>query len=196
MRKFTTIFTFLISMMLAGQTYSQETHEIAGHLGIHGNRLYRYETLVGGGSSEGRLSISGGIHYGYTIRNSRLQLISGLDYSDHRFTLIGAPMPEQDRRDARIAVLSVPLHVQWNIGNWFFIRGGPDIDVQLKDETGMDNQSGVGLTIAVGARHAFGPWVLSVAPEVKNYALLAFNGEGYRQRLIVSGASVGFAYRF
>ncbi len=195
MKTFTTIFTLFNLMILTGYAYEQERHEIAGHLGIGGNGLYRYKAPFGGGSSEGGLSFSGGIRYGYTIGN-RLQLISGFDYSDHHLTLVGAPMPEQVRRDAHIAILSVPLHVQWNVGKWFFVHGGPDIDIQVNGDTGMDNQSGVGFTIAVGARHAFGPWVLSVAPAVKNYALLAFKDERYQRRLIIGGAAIGCGYRF
>ncbi|MEC3878782.1 outer membrane beta-barrel protein [Parapedobacter sp. 10938] len=195
MKTFTTIFSLFNLMILASCAYAQERHEITGHLGIGSNGLYRFESLDGSGGSEGGLSFSGGIRYGYTIGN-RLQLISGLDYSDHHLTLVGAPMPEQVRQDIRISILSVPLHVQWNIGEWFFIHGGPDIDFQVNGDANMDNQSGVGFTIAVGARHAFGPWGLSVAPQVKNYALLAFKGDRYQQRLITGGASVGISYRF
>lgn len=77
-----------------------------------------------------------------------------------------------------------------------FVNGGPDIDFQVKGETEMDNQSGVGFRLGVGARLRFGPWMLSVAPAVKNYALLAFKGKRYRQRLVTGGAAVGFGYCF
>lgn len=88
--------------------------------------------LDGGGSIEGRLSISGGIHYGRLL-NNRLKLITGLDYSQHRFTLVSDPFPEQYRRDKKISLLSVLLHIQWYIGNWFFVHGGPDIDFHGKE---------------------------------------------------------------
>ena len=195
MKRFTTFTIVLISGIFAGPVHSQNPHEISGHLGVGANGLYRFESLEGGEGSEGGLSVSGGIRYGYTV-GDQLKLISGLDYSNHRLTLISAPMPEQVRRDERIETLSVPLHVQWHLGDWFFLHGGPDIDIQVNGETGIDDQSGVGFKLGVGAQHTFGPWILSVAPAIKNYALIAFNRERYHQRLFTGGASVGFAYRF
>lgn len=181
MKRFITAFTFLILLVYVNSAYPQDPHEISGHLGVGVNGLYRFESLTGGGSSEGGLSIFGGIRYGYVMRG--LKLISGLDYSNHRLTLVSAPIPEQVIRDVRIETLSVPLHVQWHIGGWFFLHGGPDVDIQVNGETGIDDQSGVGFTVGVGAQHTFGPWVLSVTPAVKNHTLIAFNRERYHQRV-------------
>ncbi len=195
MKKIITIASCLVAMVGVKDLHSQNQHELSIHIGVGGNGTYRFESIEGGGGAEGGLSISGGIRYGYSLGNG-LKLISGLDYGNHRLTLHSAPLPEEHERDVQIATLSVPLHVQWNIGRWFFIHGGPDIDLQVKEENGMGVQSGIGFTGGIGAQHAFGPWTLSIAPTVKNYALIAFDGERYQRRLITGGASIGLAYRF
>lgn len=67
----------------------------------------------------------------------------------------------------------MPLHIQWYIGDWFFVHGGPDIDFQLTEQADMDSQSGVGFSLGIGGRYRFGPWALSIPVVSHPHRMLA-----------------------
>ncbi len=175
--------------------YAQSEIEVGVRFGLAGNALHRFQSVDGGGSSEGRLSMLTGVRLGYGL-TERLTLVSGLDYARHNLTMVSAPMPEQHRTDGRITTLSLPLVVEWNVGRWFFIQGGPSIDIQPEKWESVDSQGGIGFSVGVGGRYALGNWSLSLTPTVKQYALIPFNKEKYHQRLMTAGAVVTVGYRF
>ena len=124
-----------------------------------------------------------------------LKLVSGLDYGRHNLTLISAPLPEQRRTDARIRTLSLPAEMQWRIGKWFFIQGGPAVDVQLENIGWADHQDGIGFSAGIGGNYTSGNWLVFLMPSVKQYALIPFRKEPYHQRLMTAGVAMGIGYK-
>jgi len=176
-------------------SYAQSKIEVGARFGLAGNTLHRFQRLDGGGSSEGRLSLLAGVRLVYGL-TERLMLVSGLDYARHNLTMVGAPMPEQVRMDGRITTLSLPFGVEWSIGQWFFIHGGPSIDIQPEKWEQVDSQDGIGFSAGIGGRYALSNWSFSLIPSVKQYALMPFGKERYHQRLMTAGAVLAIGYRF
>lgn len=191
-RKITVLLFISIATISSG--FPQPKQDVSAYMGLAGNALNRFADVVGGGSSEGKLSLQAGIRYSYPL-SSQVKLVSGLDYGRHNLVLISAPLPEQHTTNARIRTLSLPAEIQWHIGNWFFIRGGPAVDVQLENDGWADHQDGIGFSAGVGGRYPFGNWSVFLMPSVKQYGLIPFRKEPYHQRLMTMGVMVGVGYR-
>lgn len=176
-------------------SYGQSKTVVGVRFGLAGNALHRFQRTDGGGSGEGRRSLLAGVRVGYGLAE-RLTLVSGLDYARHSLTMVSGPMPEQRVTDGRITTLSFPFGVEWNLGRWFFIHGGPSIDVQPEKWESVDSQSGVGFSVGIGGRYVLSNWSLSLIPSVKQYALIPFSNEKYHQRLMTAGAALAVGYQF
>lgn len=176
-------------------SYAQSKMEVGVRFGLAGNTWFRFQDIVGAGGTDGGLSLLAGVRVGYRATD-RLMLVSGLEYGRHRLTVISASAPERTRTDGKITTLSLPLGVEWYIGRWFFIHGGPSIDIQPEKWERMDSQGGIGFSAGIGGHYTTEKWSFSLAPAVKQYALIPFGQEKYHQRLMTTGATVTVGYRF
>ena len=188
------VIAFMLSICHV-MSYAQSKTEVGVRFGLAGNALHRFQSVDGGGSGEGRSSLLAGVRVSYGL-TERLTLVSGLDYARHNLTMVSAPIPKQRSTDSRITTLSLPLGIEWNIGPWFFLHGGPSIDIQPEKWESVDNQDGIGLSAGIGGRYALGNWTLSILPSVKQYALIPFSNGKYRQRLMTAGAALSVGYEF
>ncbi|HLS96762.1 hypothetical protein BC792_10197 [Sphingobacterium allocomposti] len=195
MKKFRIVTTSFLLSICHLTLYGQTITDTNVHFGMAGNTLHRFQSVDGGGSGEDRLSYLAGVQVGFGL-TEKLTLVSGIDYARHNLTVVSAPMPEQRSTDGHITTLSFPLGIKWNIGRWFFIQGGPSLDVQPTKWEAVDNQNGIGLYAAIGGRYALGKWSLSLTPSVKQYALISFGDGSYPQRLLTAGALLAVGYEF
>ena len=66
-RKITVLLFISIATISSG--FSQPKQDVSAYMGLAGNALNRFADVVGGGSSEGKLSLQAGIRYGYSLSN-------------------------------------------------------------------------------------------------------------------------------
>lgn len=187
-----TLIIFVVS--LSGQ--AQNRGEVRAYYGIAESGFLTFRQVEGttGYSIENYQEF--GIRYiHHTITN--LSLASGIHYLQAEVAVRPAPSPQSffEITTEQLHMISVPLLLHFRLGRYFFVNGGPMLDIQLTDNT-HDLQSGIALSLGIGAHYAIDHFTLFLNPHVKSHALLPFEGSRYHQRLMLIGLQAGVGYQF
>lgn len=190
------VFLLLILQLFTFYGNAQHKDEIRAYYGIAESGLITFAQLEGTASYNVESFQEFGLRYLYHTRGN-LYLAGGINYLRASIATTPAPssQPTLEIDTDPLNIISVPLFLHLQFGRYFFINGGPSLDFQLTDNT-YDRQSGIGLTLGLGAHYSIENFTLFVNPNVKSHAMLPFAADNYHQRLLEIGVQLGLGYQF
>ncbi len=162
-----------------------------------------YEDVVGTGGYEGENFFSAGITYIHPL-NNWLEIESGVEYSEFAVTVTPPFYPgmNNESTNTEVSLLNIPVTVRANFLNYFYANGGILVDIELKNSDNIDdnsglaieNQSGVGGMVGVGAKYDFDFGAsLFVNPYFKMHSIIP-KGQ-FDQRILESAIRFGITYQ-
>ena len=157
-------------------------------------------SLVGEASYRGKSFHSVGISYVHPVR-SWIGIESGIEYSNHTITVEPMAMPNimLSPVNKDISLINIPIAARINFLKYFFIHGGVLLDVEIGTSSPIDNQTGIGTLLGIGAKYNLNNGLGAfVNVYYKYHSLIPFLAESneYRWRLVEGGLKVGVSYSF
>lgn len=166
--------------------------------GLGDNSAFNFQILDGAGSYSGKGHYSFGITYMRPITKN-LDIETGISYRKHNFRLSNSSLwpdaPEPNITSN--SVVDIPVSVRWSFLKYFFMNGGILLGFDTsKDNNNIDNQTGIGATIGVGAKYDFNdfPIGIFINPYYKMYSLIPFTIGNYHMRTDEAAFRVGIVY--
>ena len=153
----------------------------------------------GSSHHESRYHYSLGVNYIYPL-NNWLEAETGIEYSKYNIKLFVSP-DGNDRfsGESKLFLLNVPLKLRANFLKFLFADAGTfiDFDFRSKEEI-IDNQTGMGIAIGLGAKYDFKFGMsLFANPFVRLHSLAPFaSKKNYPNRLFDGGIRFGITYDF
>jgi len=194
-----TLLLILILLFSFNTSFAQNKQIISVQLGKANNLMIRNTNLVGSGSVEGKGSILFGVDY-QTYKKARLSYQIGLDFSKNNFELTPAFQPDIDMSPHKKEVKIIGLHFLANFTflKYAFVNGGVllDYDMSPEDYSGIDNQSGLGISAGIGGKYQFSDFEISINPFVNSHSIIPFKESNYQQHLWQAGIKFGVGYVF
>ena len=190
---------FLIGGSLNSNSQTNQAKSEKGKIGISmtpiaDNDVFYFESLSGVGSTYGNGAYTLGLNYLRHI-NHWLELETGLEYSLHRVTVNSAPMPESTSRKTKLQLIEIPVTVRTNFLRYFFANAGPVLHFDVSKNNSVDEQTGLGFLIGVGAKYDFNSgFSIFVNPYAKINTLLYFTLDKYHERTSTNGVRIGVTY--
>ncbi|MDD4778663.1 MAG: outer membrane beta-barrel protein [Fermentimonas sp.] len=165
--------------------------------GLGDNFSYYFQDVIGGGSYSGRGYNSFGATYIRPLTKS-LEIETGLSYSKYIYEFSNASLGPDAPEPYEItnAVIDIPVTVRWTFLKYFFLNGGLLLGIDAEKENHLDDQTGIGASIGVGAKYDFKniPVGLFVNPYYKIHSLIPFSTDKYHLRTDESGFRFGIVY--
>ena len=161
------------------------------------NDVVRFDELVGAASYSGRDHFTFGLNYFYPL-NHTFELETGLEYSKHEVDIHPNLPPTVDAvaRSEDLSLLVIPVALRLTFLNYLFVNGGALIDLDLSSSNPVDSQTGIGVTLGIGANYDFNCGVsISLNPYLRIHSLVPFSFDDHHQRLTESGIRFGIAYQ-
>ncbi|MCF3110084.1 hypothetical protein LL912_14980 [Niabella sp. CC-SYL272] len=134
-----------------------------------------------------------GINYLKPVRKW-LDAEVAIQYSRHWLTARSAPMPGQYSWDVNASLITVPVMMRFNFLRYFYGMGGLIFNADLSKPE-FDSQTGVGVTIGLGAKYDFRNGVsVFLNPYFNHNGLVTFGSADFSglERLLESGVRLGF----
>lgn len=188
----------LIIILCSSNIWGQNKNIISFNYSLGGNIM-----LVNGFEKEKGFRNDGmyiiGIRYQRKISET-VSFKTGLDYCRNNILVEAGYhpyLPEIGESSWDINILSLPLLVNYQFQNYFFVEGGPIADLQFNiwDSQPTDTQSGVGIGLGIGGIYNYKNIVFILNPFVNYHAIVQF--EPYDgDRLVEMGVKFGIGYRF
>ncbi len=196
------IFTsqFWQSNLYAQSNFSNSKGSIGiTYSGLGDNDAFYFQDIIGGGDYHRKGYYSLGITYLRPFTKS-FYIETGVSYNIYKYKYsnasLGPDAPEPYL--VRNAVIDIPVTVRWNFLNYFFLNGGLSVGIDTGKYDHLENQSGIGAMIGVGAKYDLRkiPLGLFINPYYKIQNLLPFSMEKHRLRTDESGFRFGIVYNF
>jgi len=170
---------------------------VAGYLE---NDVARFPELDGAASVETGKGFCFGINYNRKVAKS-IWINSGIIFQRTLNDINPAPTGEllPTIENIETEMLRIPVKVRIDFLKWFYLRTGFLIDTELsnKNETLIDNQSGIGYSLSLGLNLKIADTIyINIEPELGYLTLIPFNSEKYKQHFLLSGINLGIGYRF
>mgnify|MGYP000353093974 FL=1 len=162
-----------------------------------------YEDVVGTGGYEGENFFSAGITYIHPL-NNWLEIESGVEYSEFavKVTPPFYPGMNNESTNTDVSLLNIPVTVRANFLKYFYANSGILVDIEMSnsdnidDNSGLaiDNQSGIGGMIGVGAKYDFDFGAsIFVNPYFKMHSIIPKSQ--FDQRISESAIRFGITYQ-
>lgn len=184
-------------LLLSANSIAQKTWygEIAAFGGGGANDIFRFKELVGAASFSGNGFYTGGIRVRRFV-GEWFSLETGLSFSEQKYTMHSAPIPDVDVTSGRFGLLTVPAVARVDFLKFLFVDAGVVAGLQLGDY-GDDDLSGLGVTAGLGVSYRFeSDMILTARAFANQHALVHFTAEEYPHTLFNSGITIGIGYRF
>ena len=201
--KQTLYFVLLLSIFTASNVNAQSSAlDSKGAIGITysglgTNDAFYFESLDGAGASYGKGYYSLGITYIRPLAKN-IDLETGISYNKYKYQFsnasLGPDAPEP--YNGTNAVVDIPVTVRWTFLNYFFLNGGLLLGIDTEKENYLDNQTGIGAVIGIGAKYDLKniPVGLFVNPYFNIHNLIPFSMENYHERTSEEGFRFGVVY--
>ncbi|HYK75938.1 MAG TPA: hypothetical protein VEV16_03105 [Daejeonella sp.] len=167
--------------------------------GLGDNTSFHWTALAGGGDYSGRGYHSFGITYTRSLSNT-FHLETGVEYSKNTYHFSNPSLgPGIDvSHNAYLSLIEIPISVRLNFWQYFFLNGGLLLDFDITKDKYLNNQTGIGAILGVGAKYDFKkiPIGLFVNPHLKYRPLTPFTKERYHLRTAESGFRIGVVYNY
>jgi hypothetical protein len=162
------------------------------------SRVFNPILSVGGASSNAKLGFDASIDY-LKFTESWFQIGLGLDFQHLNTEFVPAPTGETvESHPESINLMSLSFKTAYNLGNNFFLSANPLIDIQLpsKNQSSVDNQTGLGLSLSGGKRFSMNEKLfLTIEPMLWVHNIVPFIDKGIPERMTVVGIKVGLTLR-
>jgi hypothetical protein len=158
--------------------------------------VFWFQSIEGAGSYSSNGSLAFGLNYTREI-SKWLDFETGIDYSIHHIIyeppFIGDGYDYTPRKET-LRIFSVPITLRANFLRFFFINGGATLGFDIAGNNSIDNQTGIGSVLGIGAKYDFRSGLsVYVNPYSKVYPLLPFTLDKY-QRTLENGIRIGIMY--
>ncbi|MDG1195260.1 MAG: hypothetical protein P8N27_07080 [Polaribacter sp.] len=185
----------LLLIVASFKCYSQKSNQFRFYYGFADSELLRNEDLVGSASYDNSNSYEFGIKYLRKLSN-KLSIETGINVfnSEIKITLAFTGTPVNFRQE-ELKLVSIPIYVNYSLGKYFYINGGPIFDFQNGEES-FDSQSGIGYGIGIGGKYNFDNFLIYINPNFKRHSFIPFEKENYHQKLTQIGIQMGIGYYF
>ncbi len=194
MKKLLVLFTFVIASHFS---YSQN-HSIGFSYGhIYSGWTTDYAELVGASSHNLRYGAQYSLNYKYQF-SKKLSINSGLQFQQTSMQSENSSTTgERQTWDYQVDNLNIPILANFTFLKYLFVEGGPMLNFQINDEDpyGIEDQSGLGLSLGLGAQYDIGKFNIFIKSQGQMQTLIPFNKENYHDRLITNSLSIGIFYK-
>lgn len=185
----------IIILLLNLKCFSQQSNEVRTYFGFIDSKLLRSENFDGGASYSNENSYEFGVKYLKKL-TPKLSIETGINFMSSKVkispNLIGANIEPYYEN---LKMISIPMFINYSIGKYFFLNGGPVLDVQNSTEL-FDSQSGFGYGIGFGGKYSFEKFLIYLNPNFKRHSVVPFEKENYHQKLTEFGIQLGIGYKF
>ena len=189
-----TLFTTIIICCQNIQAQMNFQNEVKIYYGLTESSLGAGQELIGGPGYNVENSFETGIRYIWRLPNG-IGLETGANFWQGDVIITSAPMPEQTTRTEELKITTIPVFVNYEFWNYFYINGGPVMDFQSTDSS-FAPQSGIGLGVGLGAQYAFNRFLVYINPNWRMSSLIPFEKENHHPRLQTLGVQFGLGYSF
>ena len=198
----TILLLVFLCVSFALQAQSSDRNNSIGIIfsGLGQNTALHWERVSGAGSYTGRGYYSFGITYIRPLSN-RFDLEVGFEYSNlsYRRTPAFTGGEPSIPFNVNLSLIEIPITARFNFWQHFFLNSGLLLGFDITQDRHLDNQTGVGAMLGVGARYDFNslPIGLFLNPYLKYRPLIPFAEIGnFRWRTTESGFRLGVVYNF
>jgi len=190
-------FVLITLLSFTGTAQSRKT------IGLHysfpaSSTIISFLDLDGTGGYEGRYMYNFGLSYLHGM-NRVLDLETGLDYSYH-YVLLHPAFTGEPRREPfekRVKLLTVPLLLRVNLGDYVYVNGGPVLDIDISNPRQTARQTGIGAALGAGFRYPFKSGVsVFVNPNARLHGTYVFFSGPANYLVAEAGVKLGVAYTF
>ncbi|UAB83483.1 hypothetical protein INR75_15055 [Zunongwangia sp. SCSIO 43204] len=136
--------------------------------------------------------------------SKKISLIAGLTYSKTTIKIQNvfyyneinnkSSMPHFRYND--LEILSIPILLEFNFWNYFFLNAGPVLSFELNDPDIEYSQNGIGYHLGLGGQYNVGDFFVFANPYFKQFGTIDFKDETRDYNLSQFGAHVGIGYQF
>jgi hypothetical protein len=185
----------LIIILISLECYSQQSNELRTYFGSIDSKLLRNESLVGGASYDNENSYEFGVKYLRKL-TSKLSLETGINYLSTKVKITPSfTGTTVNSKQENLKLISIPIYANYSFGKYFFLNGGPILDLQNSTES-FDSQSGIGYGIGLGGKYDFDKFLIYLNPNFKRHSVIPFEKENHHQKLTEFGIQLGVGYKF
>ena len=168
--------------------------------GLGQNAAFHWEDVVCAGGFSERGYYSFGITYIRPLSN-RFDLETGIEFINSAFRFSNASLPPDSfiPRNTNLLLLEIPVTARFNFWRYFFLNGGLLLGFDITQDRLLDNQTGVGTMLGIGAKYDFDslPIGLFLNPYLKYRPLISLaETRNFRRRTMESGFRLGIVYNF
>lgn len=165
--------------------------------GLGSNDAFYFQDIIGGGDYTGKGYYSLGVTYRHPLSN-RFDLETGISYSNYKYRFSNASLGPDAPEPYNVTngVVDIPVTVRFSFLKYLFVNGGLLIGINTKTENHLDDQSGIGSLVGIGAKYDMKniPVGLFINPYYKIHNLLPFSMGRYNRRTDENGFRLGIIY--
>ena len=200
MRKFISSTFFLcFYFALQAQYMTENTAMGVSFSGLGNNDAFYWEEIVGAGGYDSKGYHSFGVTFIRPV-SKRFDLETGIEYSKctYRFSNSSLGPGYNIPHNAYLSLIEIPVTARFNFWQYFFLNGGLLLDFDVTKDKHLDNQTGTGALLGVGAKYNFKktPIGIFINPYIKYRPLIPFTQENYHLRTMENGLRIGVVYNF
>lgn len=183
-----------IILASSSRCFAQSDHELRIYYGLASSELLQGD-LVGTAIYDNEDSYELGLKYLRKISRN-LSVEFGVNYFSANVTITPAftGVPVMARQES-LRLIAIPLYVNYSLGKYVYINGGPFWDLQLSDRS-FDSQSGIGYSLGIGVQYHFKEFVCYLNPIFKRHAVIPFEEENNHQQLTQISVQLGLGRVF
>ncbi len=136
------------------------------------------------------------INYSYDL-TKWLETEFGIGYTKQSVISLPGDDPgyEYTSTKGNFSLIDIPITLKADFFRFFFVNGGALLDIDASLNSPIDNQSGLGFIVGVGAKYKFRKGIsLFVNPYTKVHSVLAFGTYKYHERLWENGWRFGVSF--
>ncbi len=124
--------------------------------GLGDNTAFHWIAMDGAGSYSGKGYNSFGVTYIRPLSN-KFDLETGVEYSKNTYYFTNSSLgPDNDvAHNAYLSLIEIPITVRFNFLQYLFLNGGLLLDLDITKDEYLDNQTGIGAILGVGAKYDF-----------------------------------------
>ena len=132
--------------------------------------------------------------------SNKFDLETGMEYGKYAYSFSNFSLGSgiNVSHNADLSLIEIPITVRFNFWKYLFLNGGLLLDFDITKDKRLDNQTGIGAILGVGAKYNFKkiPVGLFVNPYLKHRPIIPFTKEKYHLRTMESGFRMGVVYNF
>ena len=186
-------FSLLVALAFKGNAQRSQTFRIQYE--IASSALLGHDDLAGAAGYDNKNSSAFGLGYTRSL-SPKVSLETGITFFTTTVEITpaftGTPV---SIRQEELQLVSLPLYVNYAMGKYFYVHGGPSLVFQ-KQEASFDSQAGIGYGLGFGVKLSRNSVFLFLNPNFKRHAVVPFKKERHPQKLTQFGVQLGIGYVF